>query len=129
MTLQEQRRIGIAIVVIEVVTLVIAFLIQPFGEWGTMAMFFALLALLFVFIGLLAVVSKNPTLLTGRRTRESSRKWSRFGLIIIIIAIILMILSGFVGGWNAGAVLQVGIFAGLLAMFGGGYMATGSESK
>ncbi len=124
MNLQQQRNIGIAIAIIEVITLVIAFLIQPFGEWGTMGMFFGLLALLFFFIGLLAVVSKNPTLLTGRRTRESSRKWSRFGLIIIVIAVILMIIAGFVGGWNATAVLQVGIFAGLLAMFGGGYLAS-----
>lgn len=124
MDLTSQRLIGAVVMIIAVLALVIAAVVQPVAEWSAWTFVVACLVLLLVLIGLLAIVSTSTTLLTGKRPQDRSSVWSTIALIAIGIALILMVVSGFVGGWTAAEVLQVGIFGSIEAMFAGTWLAT-----
>lgn len=128
MTLQSQRMIGAAIAIVAILAIVIALVVQPIGEWGVWGIIIGFITLLFVFIGLLSIVSKNPNILMGRNYNERSRKWTTIALVLIGIALILMVIGGFMSGWTATVVLQVGIFAALEVMMIGALMATRSKA-
>ena len=127
MSLQSQRAIGAVMAIVAVLTLVIALLVQPIGEWGAWGLVIGAVALLFVFIGLVAVVSKNPNMLMGRRYNQGSYKWTLIAVIFVGIALVAMLASGFIAGWTAVTVLQLGTFAALECMLVGSWLATRSQ--
>ena len=124
MTLERQRLIGALMAIVATASLIIAAAMTPVGNWDTWGFVMAACTLIIALLGLAAVVSKNPNLLTGRRSGQSAPKLLLLiGIIAIVIFFVLTITAGFMGGWTPISVMQMGLFGAIGIMLLGSYLA------
>lgn len=109
------RVAGYIISIISIVTLIIAFVNTPFGEWGTYGYLLGAALLLFGVTFLYAGV-KDRMNLVGR---NFSGKANLIIAVIGLIASVVVVASPFFMGneWSVTTILTTGVFAALGVMF------------
>jgi nicotinamide riboside transporter PnuC len=122
-TVGQRKAVGIVWLLAAIAGLVLAFVVQPIGEWGP---FGILLAVVLAFLGLtglwIAVTGKGRIL-----GRSLSPKANRIVAIIGLVAATLLIVSNVVSdwaNWTAVDVLTIAVWVAIGAMFLEGIVAT-----
>jgi hypothetical protein len=107
--------VGYLIFVVAAITLVIAFVNTPFGEWGTYGYLLGAVLLLFGVTFLYSAV-KDRMNIVGRNT---SGKTNLIISVIGLIASIVVVASPFFMGneWTVTTILTTGVFVALGLMF------------
>ena len=106
---------GYIIFLIAVVTLIIAFVTTPFGEWGSFGYLLGAVLLLFG-VTFLYSAAKDRMNIVGK---NFSGKANLIIAVIGLIACIVVVVSPFFMGseWTATTVMTTGVFAALGVMF------------
>lgn len=106
---------GYIIFLIAVVTLIIAFVTTPFGEWGSFGYLLGAVLLLFG-VTFLYAAAKDRMNIVGK---NFSGKANLIIAVIGLIACIVVVVSPFFMGseWTTTTVMTTGVFAALGVMF------------
>lgn len=115
-TESQNKKLGWFYVVVAVITLIVAFVIQPFADWGTFGYVMGILIALLGLLGLRQAITGKGNTRSRNMSEAKQRQWSIFGLIAITVAMIASIVTT-VTTLSATDALQVGIWVSLSGLF------------
>ncbi len=115
-TARQNKVLGWYYFVVAVITLVIAFIQQPIGEWGGWGLLMgAALALLGV-VGLWQGITGKGSTRSATMSESRQRVWAIVGLVAVTLAVIASVVSD-MSGWTASDTITAGIWVALLGLF------------
>jgi len=115
-TESQNKKLGWFYVVIAVITLVIAVVQQPIGDWGVFGWLIAAALLLLGITGLRQGMTGRGNTRSRNMTEAKQRQWAIVGLIGVTVAVIATVISS-LSDWTASDTLVVGVWVALSGLF------------
>lgn len=112
----QNKKLGWFYFVVAVLTLIIAFVIQPFADWDIFAYVLAIAVALLGVVGLWQGLTGKGNTRSRSMTDAKQRQWAIFGLIAVTLAVIFNIL-GSLNNWTASDILSVGVWVAISGLF------------
>ena len=115
-TESQNKKLGWFYVVIAVITLVIAVVQQPIGDWGAFGWLIAAALLLLGITGLRQGMTGRGNTRSRNMTEVKQRQWAIVGLIGVTVAVIATVISS-LSDWTASDTLVVGVWVAMSGLF------------
>ena len=115
-TTRQNKVLGWYYFVVAVITLVIAFIQQPIGEWGGWGLLMGAALALLGIVGLWQGITGKGNTRSATMTQSRQRVWAIVGLVAVTLAVITSILNDLIN-WTASDTVSVGIWVALLGLF------------
>jgi len=115
-TTRQNKVLGWYYFVVAVITLVIAFIQQPIGEWGGWGLLMGAVLALLGIVGLWQGITGKGNTRSATMTQSRQRVWAIVGLVAVTLAVITSILNDLIN-WTASDTISVGIWVALLGLF------------
>lgn len=115
-TPRQNRILGWYYFVVAVITLVIAFVQQPIGEWGGWGLLLAAALALLGIVGLWQGITGKGSTRSSTMSESRQRVWAIVGLVAVTLAVIASVVSD-MSGWTASDTITAGIWVALLGLF------------
>ena len=115
-TTRQNKILGWYYFVVAVITLVIAFIQQPIGEWGGWGLLMGAVLALLGIVGLWQGITGKGNTRSATMTQSRQRVWAIVGLVAVTLAVITSILNDLIN-WTASDTISVGIWVALLGLF------------
>jgi len=115
-TTRQNKVLGWYYFVVAVITLVIAFIQQPIGEWGGWGLLMGAALALLGILGLWQGITGKGNTRSATMTQSRQRVWAIVGLVAVTLAVITSILNDLIN-WTASDTISVGIWVALLGLF------------
>ena len=115
-TTRQNKVLGWYYFVVAVITLVIAFIQQPIGEWGGWGLLMGAALALLGIVGLWQGITGKGNTRSATMTQSRQRVWAIVGLVAVTLAVITSILNDLIN-WTASDTISVGIWVALLGLF------------
>jgi hypothetical protein len=112
----QNKKLGWFYFVVAVLTLIIAFVIQPFADWDVFAYVLAIAVALLGVVGLWQGLTGKGNTRSRNMTDAKQRQWAIFGLIAVTLAVIFNILGSF-NDWTASDILSIGVWVAISGLF------------
>lgn len=115
-TARQNKILGWYYFIVAVITLVIAFIQQPIGEWGGLGLLLGAALALLGIVGLWQGITGKGNTRSATMAESRQRVWAIVGLVAVTLAVITSILNDLVN-WTASDTVSVGIWVALLGLF------------
>lgn len=115
-TESQNKKLGWFYVIVVVIALIVAFVVQPFADWGNFGYVLAILVLLLGILGLRQAITGKGNTRSRKMTEAKQRQWAIFGLIAVTVALVASIVTTLTS-LTATDVLQLGVWVALSGMF------------
>jgi len=112
----QNKKLGWFYFVVAVLTLIIAFVIQPFADWDIFAYVLAIAVALLGVVGLWQGLTGKGNTRSRNMTDAKQRQWAIFGLIAVTLAVIFNVL-GSLSDWTASDILSIGVWVSISGLF------------
>lgn len=116
-TEKQQKKLGWYYFIVALVTLVIAVIIEPVGDWeGWTLLLGAALAILGI-VGLYQGITGKGNTRSSTMTESRQRVFAIVGLVAISVAAVISVISTDLSDWTASDMITVGIWVALGGLF------------
>lgn len=115
-TARQNKILGWYYFIVAVITLVIAFVQQPIGEWGGLGLLLGAALALLGIVGLWQGITGKGNTRSATMAESRQRVWAIVGLVAVTLAVITSILNDLIN-WTASDTVSVGIWVALLGLF------------
>lgn len=115
-TESQNKKLGWFYVGVAVITLIVAFVVQPFADWDIFAYVLAVAIALLGIVGLRQALTGKGNTRSRNMTEAKQRQWAIFGLIAVTLAVIFNILGSF-NDWTASDILSIGVWVSISGLF------------
>lgn len=115
-TARQNKILGWYYFIVAVITLVIAFIQQPIGEWGGLGLLLGAALALLGIVGLWQGITGKGNTRSATMAESRQRVWAIVGLVAVTLAVVTSILNDLVN-WTASDTVFVGIWVALLGLF------------
>lgn len=115
-TTGQQKVLGWYYFVVALITIVIAFVQQPIGEWGGFGLLLGAALALLGLVGLWQGLTGKGNTRSTTMSESRQRVWAIVGLVAVSIAALTTIIAD-EKAWSATDTLTVGIWVALLGLF------------
>lgn len=115
-TTRQQKVLGWYYFIVAVITLVIAVIQQPIGDWGGWGLLLAAALGLLGAVGLWQGITGKGNTRSSTQSESRQRVWAIVGLAAVTLAVITSIISDMTS-WSASDTITVGIWVALLGLF------------
>lgn len=115
-TTGQQKMLGWYYFVVALITLVIAFVQQPIGEWGGFGLLLGAALALLGIVGLWQGVTGKGNTRSATMSASRQRVWAIVGLAAVSLAALTTIIAD-EQSWSAVDTLTIGIWVALLGLF------------
>lgn len=115
-TTRQQRVLGWYYFLVALITLVIAVIQQPVGDWGGWGLLLGAALALLGLVGLWQGVTGKGNTRSTTMSESRQRVWAIFGLVAVTLAVVVSIISDMTN-WIASDTITVGIWVALLGLF------------
>lgn len=112
----QRRIVGGVWAVAMTAAVVLAFVVQPIGDWGGFGILLAVLGVLLALVGLWMLVTGSGHLLSDRYSQRAQVIISAIGLVAATLALVGTLVADW-GSWTATDVLTIGIWLSIGTMF------------
>lgn len=115
-TARQNKILGWYYFIVAVITLVIAFVQQPIGEWGGLGLLLGAALALLGIVGLWQGITGKGNTRSATMAESRQRVWAIVGLVAVTLAVITSILNDLIN-WTASDTVSIGIWVALLGLF------------
>ena len=115
-TTGQQKVLGWYYFIIALITLVIAFVQQPIGEWGGFGLLLGAALALLGLVGLWQGITGKGNTRSTTMSDSRQRVWAIVGLVAVSLAALTTIIAD-EQSWSAIDTLTIGIWVALLGLF------------
>lgn len=115
-TTGQQKVLGWYYFIVALITLVIAFVQQPIGEWGGFGLLLGAALALLGLVGLWQGITGKGNTRSTTMSESRQRVWAIVGLVAVSLAAVTTIISD-QQSWSATDTLTTGIWVALLGLF------------
>lgn len=115
-TTGQQKVLGWYYFIVALITLIIAFVQQPIGEWGGFGLLLGAALALLGLVGLWQGVTGKGNTRSTTMSESRQRVWAIVGLVAVSLAAVTTIISD-QQSWSATDTLTTGIWVALLGLF------------
>jgi hypothetical protein len=115
-TTRQQKVLGWYYFLVALITLVIAVIQQPVGDWGGWGLLLGAAMALLGLVGLWQGVTGKGNTRSTTMSESRQRVWAIVGLVAVTLAVVVSIISDMTN-WTASDTITVGIWVALLGLF------------
>lgn len=115
-TTRQNKILGWYYFIVALITLVIALIQEPIGEWGGWGLLLAAALALLGLIGLWQGITGKGNTRSTTMSESRQRVWAIVGLVAVTLAVVTSILSDMIN-WTASDTITAGIWVALLGLF------------
>ncbi len=115
-TTRQQKVLGWYYFLVALITLVIAVIQQPVGDWGGWGLLLGAALALLGLVGLWQGVTGKGNTRSTTMSESRQRVWAIVGLVAVTLAVVVSIISDMTN-WIASDTITVGIWVALLGLF------------
>lgn len=115
-TTGQQKVLGWYYFIVALITLIIAFVQQPIGEWGGFGLLLGAALALLGLVGLWQGITGKGNTRSTTMSDSRQRVWAIVGLVAVSLAAVTTIISD-QQSWSATDTLTTGIWVALLGLF------------
>lgn len=126
-TAAQRKVVGAVWLTAAVISIAVAFVVQPFGDWGALATVMALLMAMLGATGVWMLATGRGQLFSPTWGVKARRIASTIGLVAATLLVAGYLISDW-ASWTAVDVLSVGVWIALDAMFIVGLLSTRTPS-
>jgi hypothetical protein len=115
-TVSQNKKLGWFYVVVVAITVIAAFVVQPFADWGTFGYVLGAVVVIFGIVGLRQALTGKGSTRSRNMTEAKQRQWAIFGLIAVTVALVASIVTTLMS-LTATDVLVAGVWVALAGLF------------